>query len=98
VATLQNEEEGEDGPCEEHVTCISGRESDVLRTIADELKLGVAERRALGQMAKEIVDCGRAAYLEAHGYQAWLERGFVPAAVTPENRLLRARALALSYS
>ncbi|KAJ1625844.1 hypothetical protein T492DRAFT_1037112 [Pavlovales sp. CCMP2436] len=63
----------------------------MLGQLAAQRALGVAERRRLGRMAKDLLDTGRARYLQAHGYRAWVEGPFVPASVTPENRLLRAQ-------
>lgn len=69
------------------------KHSAVLRALVAEqqVRLDGHERRALGIMAKELLDAGRALFLQASGYDCWVEREFVPRGVTPENRLLRAQ-------
>jgi tRNA:m4X modification enzyme len=83
------EEEDDEGACEHAPP--SSKTAQALRTLATALALDVGARTELGLLAKEVLDAGRAAFLERHGYTAWVERGFVPTTVSPENRLLRAR-------
>jgi hypothetical protein len=88
-ASARGEGEQEEG---EH-SAARGKHSAVLRSLIAEqrIELDSEERLALGEMAKELLDAGRARFLEASGYEcAWVEREFVARRVTPENRLLRA--------
>ncbi|KAG8466190.1 hypothetical protein KFE25_001946 [Diacronema lutheri] len=80
-----------DGACEHAGGCLN-EVTALGRLVAEQrIAVGATERRALGVMAKELLDAGRALFLAASGYEsAWVEREFVPKAVTPENRLLRA--------
>ncbi|KAL5700406.1 tRNA:m(4)X modification enzyme [Ranunculus cassubicifolius] len=74
-----------------HIDSIQMKDEDSVRGVESIVKgMAPGERAAVGFMCKDIIDMGRLMWIKKHGLGSRLVK-YVPASISPENRLLIAK-------